>query len=189
MTVRLVLGPGADTAVVAEARRQQEAAGAAATGWSWLLDGSAIPRSGALAALLEAAGRAGDASLLASAVLDGRDRLAHGHEPLLPRGDGTLALTFAPLRILPVRAVSGASVLVRGAAPPGAAFRWTATVLREGRGFLVPASVAVALVPGSGHHRLLLGGALTGRERLRLLAAVLERRSAGPQPPSAAPRA
>lgn len=188
MTVRLVLGHGAGTAVVAEARRQQEAAGAAGTGWSWLLDGSALPRPDSLAALLDAAGRA-DASLLASAVLDERGRLAHGHEPLLPRGDGTLALTFAPLRILPVRAVSGASVLVRGDAPPGAAYRWTATLLREGRGFLVPASVATALRPGSGHHRLLLSGGLTARERLRLLAAVLERRSAGPPPPSGAPRA
>jgi hypothetical protein len=177
VTVALVVARSAGADVRAEAERQRAAAAdRAATGWTWLLDGSAIPRDRALAALLDAVGRV-DATVLASAVLGPGGELAPGHRPLPPQGDSGPAMKVAPLRVLPVRAVSGASLLVRGEGPEGASYAWTAQALRAGGGFLVPDSVADAVRPGPGYARLLVRPGLNGRERLRLAAEVLERRS------------
>lgn len=178
MSVRVVLGPAAGAPVRAAAEREHAAAGDTSAGpdWDWVLDGSAVPRPGALAALLEAAERA-DAALLASAIVGRDGALAPGHVPLLPLGAPDVAMKAAALRLVPVRAVSGGSLVVRpGAAGGGDAFGWTASLLRGGRGFLVPDSVAEADGAGPGYHRLVLSAALTGRERLRLAAEVLERR-------------
>ena len=75
--------------------------------------------------------------------------------PWYLRDDAGRAMDAAGRGLLPVRAARTSSVLVRADAlgrarrrrglPPGAAaLEWTARVLRDAPGYLVPASVAVA---------------------------------------------
>jgi hypothetical protein len=152
--------------------------------WLWLLDGTAVPRPGALRALLEAAERLEPVcppAALASRIVAGADgRLAPAHAPIAPQGQTHVAMKTVGLRVLPVRAVTGGSLLVRAADAPGPgrepALVWTARLLRDRPGFLVPASLADARAdPPRATARLLLGGALRGSERVRLAAEVAER--------------
>lgn len=162
--------------------------------WLWLVDGSAIPRPPALGALLAAAERLGPVTppiVLASTILDRGGRLAAGHAPLAPQDQTAVAVRTVALRVLHVRAVSGASLLVRAdalrslsLAGPAGAMVWTARLLRGGGGFLVPASLADGRAPVGARERvdtaarLLLGTALRPRERLRLGVGLVEQAGA-----------
>ena len=127
-------------------------------GWTWLRDGTARPAPDALDRLLEALGRLDGLPapvLLASKVVDQAGALVPALAPWYFRDDAGLAMDAAARGLLPVRAARTSSVLVRADAlrragrrrglPPGAeALEWTARVLRDAPGYLVPASVAVA---------------------------------------------
>lgn len=162
------------------------------TDWIWLLDGTALPAPGALAALLAAAHRLDPVAspiLLASVIVGSDGRLAPAHVPLAPQDKTAVAVRTAPLRVVPVRAVTGASLLIRsdrfiGSPRPGIALMvaWTARCLREGGGFLVPSSVARARPVTNPRFeqaalaaRLLLGTVLHPKERLRVAAEICER--------------
>lgn len=162
--------------------------------WLWLLDGTAIPRPGALAALLGALERLTPIvvpAVLASRVVTPEGALAPTHVPLAPQGEQALSIRTVAERVLHVRAVAGGSLLVRAAlapdrtpARPAATMAWSAAVLRDVPGFLVPDSVADAWAGRyrRRRERLLVAGALIGRpgglrtrERLRVAARTLER--------------
>lgn len=157
--------------------------------WLWLLDGSALPRKTTLSALLAAAKRLegiAEPVVLASRVVDDEGRLALNHVPMAPQDQTATAIETVTARVLPVRAVSAGSLLVEanasgvGVPHPRRAMAWTAAVLRNAAGFVVPDSVADARGPGgkratSSWAALLLGGGLRGRERLRFAAELIER--------------
>jgi len=160
--------------------------------WMWVLDGTALPSSGALTALLAAAHRLESVVtpiVLASVIVGPDRRLAPAHVPLAPQDQTALAVRTVPLRVLPIRAVTGGSLLIRPerlieSPRPGIAsmVAWTARCLREGGGFLVPSSVARArpvphrrLEQASLAARLLLGSALRPKERLRVATEICER--------------
>lgn len=150
--------------------------------WLWVVDGSAVPRPTALGALLAAAERLDQAgvevSLLASRVVGPDGRLAPGHAPLSPQDETARAIVAASAGVLPVRAISAASLLARPAAisgpipaGPSASMTWSARLLRSASGFLAPESVADARtrVPRARvAAALVLGDGLRGRERLRV---------------------
>src|SRR4051794_15207543 len=131
------------------------------TEWVWLLDGSALPRTDALRRLLETADAIGELpapALLASNVLGPDGAVDAGQAPWYRRGGETdLAMRAACRALLPLRAARAGSVLVRrdaavatgagrpGLSGPGAALEWTARLLRDRMGYLVPGSVADAL--------------------------------------------
>ena len=159
-----------------------------------MLDGSATPRPGALEALLAAAGRLEGVAawiLLSSRVVGPGGALSPAHVPLAPQDETAFALRTAHARVLHVRAVTGGSLLLSGAAAaqvPASARRgraatmeWTARLLRAGGGFVVPDSVADAMGSRTAREdarmaaQLLLGDALRPRERLRLAADLAER--------------
>jgi hypothetical protein len=130
-----------------------------AVGWLWLLDGTAVPRADALRRLLEAADAAASLPvpgpvLLASKVLAPDGSLDAGRTPWYRRGGGTdLSMRAARERLLPVRAARPSSLLVAREAGlatartrsrlkgPGASMEWTARLLRDRVGYLVPDSV------------------------------------------------
>lgn len=155
-----------------------------AADWIWLLDGTALPNPDTLAALLAAAQRLDPVVspiILASTIVGAAGRLAPAHVPLAPQGQTEVAVRTVGLRVLPVRAVTGGSLLVRpewmtGSPRPGVApmIAWTARHLRDGGGFLVPSSVARARSIASPRWeqaalfaRLVFGSALHPKERLR----------------------
>ena len=122
--------------------------------------------------------------------------LAPGHEPVTPRGQTDLAMDAAALRVVPVRATTAGSVLVRegvAAPPPGgiaAGLTWTAGLLRDRPGFLVPDSLAAPAARAPYARRtaaLLIGGGLDGRDRLRLALDAAERAIRTPAEPLAQP--
>lgn len=195
-----VLPPGAgalERALAAQDRpadaavRARDVSAAESSGWVWFLDGTAVPRPDALAALLAAAERLESVSapaVLASRVVAAGGALAPGHVPLSPQAQTQVAVRTAALRVLPIRAATGGSLLVRAdalaqlAGRDGAAMLWTARLLRAHAGFLVPDSVAEASdAPAQGSRsapvaaRLLLGTALRPRERLRFGVELFER--------------
>jgi hypothetical protein len=169
--------------------------------WIWVLDGSAVPRQGALAAFLEALDRVGGLPepVLLAGVVVGPDGLVD--EPRAAwylRSGIEPAMTAAGRRLLPIRAAGGPVLVHRaaldalprtGLAPPGGVLEWTARLLRARAGYLVPESEHSALA----HVRhplddprvaaaLLLGGGLSGAERLSVVFDLVElrfRRSAG----------
>ena len=184
MRVRASVAPSTRLAGAVDAQtRAPDGAGGGAD-WVWVLDGSALPAPGALAALVAAAERLEDAApaLLASVIV-GRDGALHpAHLPLLPQGHPDIALATAARRVAHVRATSAGSLLVRpgalaGPVPTGAAaFAWTARLLRDAPGFVVPDSVAEAVggaPPARATAALLAYGRLRARERLRLAADAL----------------
>jgi hypothetical protein len=172
-----------------------------AADWVWLLDGSAVPRADALERLCAAIAPAGlpHPDLLASQVAGAAGGLSAGAAPWYRRGgDVDQAMRAAVHGLLPLRAASAASLLVRVKAaratePPraamparAAALEWTARITRGGAGYLVPASVAHAGEwPGSGLGDAVAGGVLlvqagwTPRERLWLAAEAATRARAG----------
>jgi hypothetical protein len=134
------------------------AAGVRAPGWAWVLDGSALPRPGALAELLAAARDAAEAGLpapavLASVVLADDGEPAAGHAAWFRRGGSDLAMLAARRHLLPIRAARAGSLLIATpAAPPrggDGALNWTARLLRDATGYAVPASEADAAGAGA----------------------------------------
>jgi len=161
--------------------------------WVWVLDGSAVPEPGALEALLAAARRlagTADPRALASRIVDDDGQLAAAHLPLPPGGRAsTVVIRTAERRVLHVRAVSSASVLLTreavglGAARfrPEAGLAWTARMLTHGGGFVVPDSVAhareagpSAAARGRSILSLVLSRGIDPRERLQLAAGLAE---------------
>lgn len=157
-------------------------------GWIWVLDGSAAPRPGALAELLDALERVDglvEPHLMTGAVLGPDGQVDEGRVLWYRRNQIDIAMEASSKRVLPVRAATG-SVLVsaeaaraepprRGGPPsPANVVEWTAHVLRERTGYLVPESESEALEPGydpAGRPRtaarLLFGDALVRFDRLR----------------------
>src|SRR5437764_3298503 len=164
---------------------------ALATGadWLWLLDGSSLPRPGALLALRDAVRRVD--GLPEPAVLGGMVVMADG------RADETRSLWYRPnqldvamasvgRRLLPICASSGPALVRarsaqsqlpsrRARLEPGALIEWTARLLRHATGYLVPESEAEATEGGRDPvqeprvaARLLLGTAFGWFDRVRL---------------------
>jgi len=173
---------------------------AAATEWLWLLDGSARPLPGTLAALVAALSAVEGLPppvLLASKLVREDGALAGAHVPWYRRRQTDVTMLAVARRLLPVRATRTGSVLVRRDAfarslggPSVAAaggLAWTARLLRSAAGYLVPASAAVVADAATGDEdgeqslrtvaRLVLADALTGRERLQLAAEVAASRA------------
>jgi hypothetical protein len=121
--------------------------------WVWVCDGTAAPAPDALDRLLERLGRLDGLPapvLLTSKIVDAAGALVPDLAPWPRRDDPALALDAATRGLLPVRATHAASVLVladvldRRPHTPAAALEWTARILRDATGYLVPDSVAVA---------------------------------------------
>ncbi len=133
----------------------------AGAGWVWLMDDDTIPDPGALAALLDAAAEMPGAAVLASRVrwLDGSPHLMN--QPGLRRVGPDDAVAAAAHGLVPIRSASFVSVLVSGAEiarhglPHAHYFIWaddleyTARILRDGRGYLVPASTVLHKTAGN----------------------------------------
>jgi hypothetical protein len=193
---------GADLAeIVADGqlRRGLERALESDPDWVWVLDGSSIPRPGALAALLGGLDRVGELAapvLLAGVVVTPDGRVDPNRPPWYRRFHLELAMTSVDRGLLPVRASAG-PVLVRrqaieaqppraaAAVAPGAVLEWTAALLRDATGYLVADSESVAAEASRDPMRdpatalrLLLGRTLAWRDRLGLLLELTER--AGP---------
>jgi hypothetical protein len=168
-----VVAPGAPVALRAAAEQGAE--------WVWLLDGSALPEPAALERLLEALDRLEPLPspiLLASKVVGPDGSPDPGSLPA-PRVVNTeLAAAAAERRVLPVRIVRHGSLLVHRRALPARAsadrdLAWSAGLLRDEAGYMVPASVAVREAPRPVRRelgprlRLLAGGALARGEKPR----------------------
>ncbi len=154
--------------------------------WVWILDGTAVPRPGALAALLDALARVDDLArpdLLAGVVRTPDGRFDEGRGLWCPRREIALVMAAAPRRLLPIYAAAG-PVLVRGDAlrgvrlrrtelSPGGMLDLTARILGKRTGYLVPESRSDAAAPFRADRaataaRLVLGGAFKGLDRLRI---------------------
>jgi hypothetical protein len=186
----------AGTVVEGRLRRGLERALESGPDWVWVLDGSCIPRPGALEGLLSALdGVDGlDAPvLLASVVVTPDGGLDPGRPPWYRRFHLDLAMGSVERGLLPVRASAG-PVLVRCDAvearlpradaevAPGAVLEWTARLLRDATGYLVADSACVAPEPSRDPMRdpptalrLLLGRGLVRLERLALLLELSDR--------------
>jgi hypothetical protein len=177
----------APEAVVAEDGglvRARERALATGADWIWVLDGSAVPRPGALGALVGALERTAglvEAHLMTGVGVDADGAVAEGATLWYRRDQINVAMDAAARTLLPVRAASG-SVLVRRdaaeaeapperAGPPSAAvLEWTAWILRGRTGYLVPESESELLdatIDARTAARLLFGGALRRFDKLR----------------------
>jgi GT2 family glycosyltransferase len=123
--------------------------------WFWLLDDDTFADPGCLAALLDGARRAPARPSLLASVVRWRDGRLHPMNPpwLRPRPRARVA-EAAQAGLAPIRAATWVSTLVHRDAvtehgvPPAPWFIWledidyTARVLRDGEGYLVPDSVA-----------------------------------------------
>jgi len=176
-----------------EALRRALAGGAE---WIWVLDGTAVPRAGALERLLAALERVDglpDPVLLGAVVVDSGGRVDRARAPWYRRAPTELAMAAAERRLLPIRASSGPVLVQRSAAEaeppragsafaPGVVLEWTARLLRDRVGYMVPESEAVAaagardpaLDPRTAL-RLVAGTAFSGTDRLRVVAELAER--------------
>lgn len=161
------------------------------TDWLWLLDGSALPEPTALERLLDTLGEAGlpRPALMASKVIRADGSLDPAALPVAQVIDPDLAVDVFERRLLSLRVARGGSLLVQRSALDAVGSRrprlspfhddleWTARVLRDRLGLLVPGSVAVRGAGASGpppraaHQevasriRLLLGDALDRRDK------------------------
>jgi hypothetical protein len=122
--------------------------------WIWVLDGSAIPKPDALAALLAGLERSRglpEPSLLTGVVVAADGRVDANRPPWYRRYKIHVAVDAADRGLLPVRASVGpalvsrgavAAVLPSGSAPvsPAAVLEWTAALLSVRTGYLVPES-------------------------------------------------
>jgi hypothetical protein len=113
--------------------------------WLWVLDPRVRPSESALEALLDAAGALEGlpAPVLLASYVESEDPLA---EPV-PSLDKELEIAAAERRLVPVRALSTASFIVHpgavtGVLAAGRVFAYTAAVLRDSPGYLVPGSRA-----------------------------------------------
>lgn len=157
--------PVADRSVAAGSWHDAVAAAPAAE-WLWLLDGGVVPAHDALERLLDSPG-AGDGSLpapalLASKVVRPAGDLDRDRAPWPPLLDRTLVIAAARQRLVSLRLARWGSLLVRRDAaqefgPPRADYssgaadlEWTARILRDRPGYLVPDSVVVRTAPEAG---------------------------------------
>jgi GT2 family glycosyltransferase len=171
---------------------------ALATGaeWLWVLDGRAVPQPEALAALLDTAGRDDlprPGLLAGKVVLPGGDM----HPDALPWPEiyeKEVSIAACAHRLVSLRAARPGSLLIRrdvvervgGPRPDfvshGEVLEWTARLLRDESGYLVPASVAVRAdreAPDRRREfvnraRMLRGGAWRPDEKLWLAALLAE---------------
>ena len=170
--------PGLGVQTVVADRLRQGVARALASGadWIWVLDGSAIPRPGALEALLAGLGR-----------------VDPNRPPWYRRFQIDVALASAESALVPVRGGT-APVLVRSDAAaadpprrgapiaPGTVLQWSARLLRSRTGYLVPESESDALAtrrdpmlePATAA-RLLAGRALVKLDRVGVVLELCER--------------
>jgi hypothetical protein len=170
--------------------------------WILVCDPAFAPRPGAVEALSGALERIDGLpapALLAAVVVGGDGEVDAALAAWYRRAPTELAMAAAERRLLPIRAAAG-PVLVRrtvaAAQPPpaglapGAVLEWTARLLREAPGYLVPESrfgvsgrardPALAPVTAA---KLVAGRAFAGTDRLRVAAELLERarrRARGP---------
>ena len=131
-----------------------ESALAGGADWIWVMDGSARPRPGALAALLAGLERVDGLpapSLLTGVVVGPDGRVPASRAPWYRRFQIHVALDSVDQELLPVRAGIGPALVARDAVAaqlpparaglgPAAVLEWTARLLRERTGYLVPAS-------------------------------------------------
>lgn len=125
--------------------------------WVWLMDDDTIPTPGCLAALLDGAERVngGAPALLASKVVWSDGRPHPGNWPGFERNDTAAVVAGSELGLMPLRVSTFVSLLISRAAldahglPLRRYFVWsddleyTARILRDSPGYLVPESVAV----------------------------------------------
>lgn len=149
--------------------------------WVWLLDESVQPRPDTLDELLAALERLGPLPrpvLLASKIVGPDGSADPGSLPLPRVVDIELGAAAFERRLMPVRTVRHGSLLVQrdalaAAGDPGDDLAWSARLLKDELGLLVPASVAVRRSPTparpdlSGRLRLLASDALAGGEKPR----------------------
>jgi len=151
--------------------------------WVWLLDGSAVPEPAALETLLGFAGR-GDglpaAGLLASKVVLPGGALDKASLPVAQIRDPDLAISSFERRVLSIGAARRGSLLVHRSAleatqsrwpkltPFADDLEWSARLLKDRPGLLVPGSVAVRSPRGHGARPPAVGPELTRRIRLLL---------------------
>ncbi len=135
-----------------------EAAYADDATWVWLLQGAPLPRADALARLLGAVrpdGAGSDAAIVAGLVVDQHGEPIGAQVPAGRERETEDVLRLARQRLLPIRRAGFGSTLVnrdalRSHGLPHERFgayapqEWTARVLSDSAGYLVPASVAVA---------------------------------------------
>jgi hypothetical protein len=169
-------------------RQRLERALATGAGWIWVLDGSVVPRAGALLGLLEGLDRAvglEEPHLMTGVVVTPDGLVDEGRGLWYRRDQIDAAMAASAERLLPVRAASGSVLVRRDAvaaelprertpASPAAVLEWTARVLRDRTGYLTPDSESEAVAPGydpASHPltaaRLVLGGALVRLDRIR----------------------
>ena len=176
----VVRQPSATAAVRAALKRPAD--------WLWLLDGSAVPEPDALERLLEALDRLGPLPppvLLASKVVGPGGAPDPGTLPLPRVVDIEEGAAAFERRLLPVRTVRHGSLLVQRSGleahlPADDALAWSARLLKERLGVLVPASVAVRRAPTparpdlAGRLRLLASDALKAGEKPRFAVRLAE---------------
>lgn len=194
----LASAPGAPQFVVEATRLRAGLERALASGadWIWVLDGSAVPRPDALATLLAGLDRADGLpapSLLTGVIVGPDGRVAADRPPWYRRYKLHIAVEAADRALLPVRGSVGPTLVSRAAvetclppanAPvaPGAVLEWTATLLRERTGYLVPESESETaagardpLRSPAMAARLILGRAVTRPDRVGLILELAER--------------
>ena len=164
--------------------------------WIWVLDGTAMPKPGALTALLEAVDRAAELPepashfsppvLFAGVVVDAEGRVDEARGGWYRRNHIDLTMGSSGRRLLPIRAAGGPVLVHRRAAERAPAcdgvFEWTAHILRDEVGFLVPDSESVAIRPAEDPlgdprtvARLVTGGALGRLDIARATHELVER--------------
>jgi len=161
-----VVEVAASAGMAGAARAGLQAALAGAADWLWLLDGSAVPGLDALEHLLAVLDDLGD--LPAPALLAGTVVAADGepHPAALPLNRLTrkeVAIEACRRHLVAIRAARHGSLLVSRAAlqadglpradyvTGGDDLEWTARLLRDADGYLVPASTALrAITPPAG---------------------------------------
>lgn len=152
--------------------------------WVWLLEGGTTPLPDALATLHDQVASWGDAQvrLLSSKLVDETGAVVQAEAPMPQALDPDLAAEGFERGVCSLRIASYGSLLLRGDAfggslpamdGAGADLMWTARLLEDGVGLLVPESVVVAPVRTwreqlelvRGWARLLASDALPAREK------------------------
>ena len=135
--------------------------------WLWFLAAAARPRADALERLLAAIEPedAAPATVLAGLLVDDRGDLLDDSLQAAPRINSGEVIRLVEQRLLPIASAGFANCLVARAAfsrhglpdtrkfGPYAPEEWTARVLRDAAGYLVPASVVVLRAPAEPANR------------------------------------